>query len=434
MEKHPKKSTAPGRDLISNLPDEIIQSIVCRISCHKQAAQTSALSRRWRDLWCSHAFVKFDSTRGFQEFADSTMKRFSRDKLLRMQTLDISVEPDNDTIRFPPMEKLLDLASKRKAEYVSINIRRDRMRRNLIRLPYELLSNSSAKTLYLRNIRFESNKNGNDLLVRMNSLRSLEMENVAFQEERLFTNLIASSPNLETLELRGIPGMKKFRLSNIPNLKKFSISDLDDVEEIEISASGLLTLYFMCTRVFRIELIAPQLITLEIEHCGLLRLGDVSRVISKLPNLKSLTLYGFSSLAEQKLNLLNPKLEVFELCPPPGLEEIELDVGPNFSKFVLHWNHSSSLDELKKCEIRNAATHCTWEVHVFKPQISQTLQWFAQLKMFIARFPQFHTINIFVAEVGLNISCRSRILSSIYLSAASELPYQITPLGEFDGS
>ncbi|CAN1836988.1 60S ribosomal protein L28-1 [Linum perenne] len=523
MEKRPKKSAAGGY-LVSDLPDEILHSILSRIPCFKKAARTSALSRQWRNLWRSYPVVELDSTRmNLQEFHDATMAKFSRDKQLRMETLKISLTVythivpssadeqllyyvDFDTLRSPIAEKLLDLASKRKAKYVEVMTYL-----SFLCLSFGLLSIPSAEILRLGRIRFASNKNSDDLIVSLNSLRSLHLNNVEFHNEQLFNNLIASSPLLETLEIRSVKGMKKkLRVSNVANLKVLVISACYGVTEIEITASALHNLHIQeMDQEFRIELVTPQLNVLKImksklNSCGdlpvplnslrilslkdselgddqvllnlivgsplletlklrrvrflrklqlsnvpnlktlkitccncleeieiaayelrslhlrgdvlmnygktkllkielavpqlnvfkiidiLVKSGDLEAVVSKLQHLKSLTLIGLLP-AEKKLKLSGLKLEEFTLSPSPGLEEIELDAGPCLEKFLLCGDELSISDQIKKCEIKNFAATCHWEVD-FKMRL--THPWFESFKRFIARFSKFQTINI----------------------------------------
>ncbi|CAN1123896.1 F-box/FBD/LRR-repeat protein At3g52680 [Linum perenne] len=106
MSNHRKKSAARSDDLISELPDEILLSILRRLSSSSEAAMTTVLSKRWRSPWRSYPFVEFDF-RDFngsgeatdeisstavmahlRQFADATFDRFSRDKLLLMKTLE----------------------------------------------------------------------------------------------------------------------------------------------------------------------------------------------------------------------------------------------------------------------------------------------------------------------------------------------------------
>ncbi|CAN1123894.1 hypothetical protein LINPERHAP2_LOCUS2091 [Linum perenne] len=117
MSNHRKKSAATGDDLISELPDEILHSILRRLSSSREAAMTTVLSRRWRSPWQSYPFVEFDfrdlNCRGeageisstaamahLCQFGDATFDRFSGDKLLLMKTLKVDfgmLNEDEDT-------------------------------------------------------------------------------------------------------------------------------------------------------------------------------------------------------------------------------------------------------------------------------------------------------------------------------------------------
>ncbi|CAN1231749.1 F-box/FBD/LRR-repeat protein At3g52680 [Linum perenne] len=67
MSNHRKKSAARSDDLISELPDEILLSILRRLSSSSEAAMTTVLSKRWRSPWRSYPFVEFD----FRDFNGS---------------------------------------------------------------------------------------------------------------------------------------------------------------------------------------------------------------------------------------------------------------------------------------------------------------------------------------------------------------------------
>ncbi|CAI9292400.1 unnamed protein product [Lactuca saligna] len=53
-----------GVDLISNLPDHVLQLILSGIPSTEEAIRTSILSRRWRHLWTSIPSIDIDYTRG----------------------------------------------------------------------------------------------------------------------------------------------------------------------------------------------------------------------------------------------------------------------------------------------------------------------------------------------------------------------------------
>ncbi|CAN1751805.1 F-box/LRR-repeat protein 13 [Linum perenne] len=322
MKKQPKKSAAAaGKDLISELPDEILHSIIRRIACSKAAEQTIALSSRWRNLWRSYPVVQLNpktthdfysiGSEVFQKFHDATMKRFNQEKLLQMEALKLFIDIDEDHLSFPAaLEQLLELASERKAEYVGIEIGFRSF--SLCCLPFRLLSNSSAKTLKLKRIKFASGNNG--YLIVLNSLHSLHLNNVEFNDKRLFTNLIASSPLLETLKLESVTGMGKLWVSDVAKLKTLRFLHLNHVEFNELLLADLIAS-------------SPLLETLKLEYLRIRR----KLVVSNAANLKKLEIcycysgeiqiaaFGLRYLhirhsSNRVIGLIAPQLNVLQLC------------------------------------------------------------------------------------------------------------------------
>ncbi|CAN1844557.1 F-box/FBD/LRR-repeat protein At1g51370 [Linum perenne] len=399
-------------DLISELPDGVLHSIIHCLQSPDQEAQTIAISRRWETLWRSYPIVEFElyktenCNRDFQKFAEATINRFTRDSLLRMKILKISmdgiIDEDSFALYSPLVEQLVDLASRRKAEEVSINVTRcskGSYRAPYFLLPCTLLCDSAVKNLRFKGIEL---KWGNDHLpLSLKFLRSIYMFDVVIEDERILANLIASSPLLETMDLFGIPKLSKLQVSDAPKLRTFGIYGCNDLKEIEIAAPRLNSLSIHLWAEFRckIELTAPQLHQLEIadEHSGTLRVSDVAAVLSKLPSLKSFTLivciYNQQDWATLRLSV--PKLEELMLINLYGLSNIIIDGGPDLTKFSVEFAESCPT-ELQKCEINHAGA-CRWELHVGRecgttfvnPQL-----WFAQFKNFIVRCPQFRTVYI----------------------------------------
>ncbi|CAN1123899.1 hypothetical protein LINPERHAP2_LOCUS2095 [Linum perenne] len=163
MSNHRKKSAATADDVISELPDEILHSILRRLSSSREAAITTVLSRRWRSPWRSYPFVVFDfrdlNNRGeageisstavmaqLRQFGDATLDRFSGDQLLLMKTLKVVLEKGDSTIYSSVVNQLLNLAVERKAEVIAIIVTSHSHSHRLI-LQFGLLSNSAAKSL-----------------------------------------------------------------------------------------------------------------------------------------------------------------------------------------------------------------------------------------------------------------------------------------------
>ncbi|CAN1123586.1 F-box/FBD/LRR-repeat protein At1g51370, partial [Linum perenne] len=380
-----KPSMESDEDRISELPDGVLHSIIHCLQSPDQEAQTIAISRRWETLWRSYPIVEFElyktenCNRDFQKFAEATINRFTRDSLLRMKILKISMDGiiDEDTFALysPLVEQLVDLASRRKAEEVSINVTRcskGSYRAPYFLLPCTLLCDSAVKNLRFKGIEL---KWGNDHLpLSLKFLLSIYMFDVVIEDERILANLIASSPLLETMDLFGIPKLSKLQVSNAPKLRTLIINGCEDLKEIEIAAPRLHSLSIHLWAEFRcnIELTTPQLhhLVLGYEHSGTLR-----------------------DWATLRLSV--PKLEELMLINPYGLSNIIIDGGPDLTKFSVEYLESCPA-QLQKCEI-NHASACRWELHVgrecYKGSIGPQ-PWFIQFKNFMMNCPQFRTVYI----------------------------------------
>ncbi|CAN0892241.1 F-box/LRR-repeat protein 13, partial [Linum grandiflorum] len=378
-------------DWISLLPDEILHCILRRLRTSQQAAQTSALSKRWWNLWQSYPVVEFDykscnirqsHTDNLESFVLATIRRFSRDSLQRVEKMNLYVAGYDDTV-FPLVAELLNLASNRKAQEVCI-IPSSR-HSGYLDFPLESLSNSSLRSLRLGKMVLDRSRilsrlkitDKDDDLLPLNSLRSLHLWKVIISDERVLTDLFRSSPLLETLKLGkiDIEGLKKIRFSNFANLRTLTISsfgfNVDEIEEIEIVAPGLETLHLSdIPNVSRIDVTAPQLSHLEIDNHDL-GFGYITAMISSnfpyLETLKLTTMTGMKKILvskDAKLRTLTiscfgysydpnvVKVEEIEIVAP-GLETLHLDdirtvsridvTAPQLSHLEIGYYHDLSL-------------------------------------------------------------------------------------------
>ncbi|CAN0864586.1 F-box protein At5g03100 [Linum grandiflorum] len=409
-----KKRKKSAKDLISELPDEVIHCILRLIESPKQAAKTIALSKRWRSVWRSYPVVAFhyadcrrrrgQSTadaavvmRDLESFCNSTIDRFCRDSRFRIEALKISLIGDEDCVvplRSRVLELLLILASTRKAEEIHIEF----VAMGNLELPFRTLSDCAAKILRLTGIVFAYSEYC-DFPLSLGSLRSLHLNDIEFKNGgQLFMDMIACAPLLETLEFTDLGRLGKLRVSNVANLKTLEAYS-SQVEEVEITAPKLETLILRNLGVVaKADINAPRLKDFELVE-SLLTVDELQAIVSKLPSLKSLTLGQLVRLSEsKKLKFLIPKLEKFELGITSEMEEIELDAGPDLVKFVLN-SRGLCPDKLTKCKINNPSPACRWEADFSMLDYGhETIQQFAGfLKSFISRFNQlFHTLGISV--------------------------------------
>ncbi|CAN1751798.1 hypothetical protein LINPERHAP1_LOCUS4449 [Linum perenne] len=179
-------------------------------------------------------------------------------------------------------------------------------------------------------------------VAKLKSLRFLHLNLVKF-DEQLLTDLIASSPLLETLELENIAGMRKVVVSNAANLKKLEIYCCFDLEEIQIAASGLLDLHIdKSYQVWSIGLIAPQLKVLK------LGLASLCLDVNSCSVLNDLCLNGFILDDEQAfLNFIaaNPLLETLQLRNIRNLKKLQLSNVPYLKTLAVE--HCNDLEEIE---------------------------------------------------------------------------------------
>ncbi|CAN1124245.1 Putative F-box/FBD/LRR-repeat protein At5g56810 [Linum perenne] len=383
---------ADGKDRISELPDEILLCILRRLPSQEEAARSIAISKRWGSVWRLYPIVEYDRWEYLQEFCDASINRFSRDGLLRMKILKLKVPLLGGRIFSDSLqrafEQLFYSALERKAEEVKIEIIQNHSSIPRNCFTFRLIFNSALKILRLRGIQFNG-WNDDQLPLCSNSLRTLCLDDVEL--DGFYTSLIASSPQLETLELRVVIVDRKLEISNLIYLKEIKICSMDDIllEEIDITAPGLETLSIpLAADTKKFELTAPQLHLLKIFKISNFR---VDELISKLESLKSLTLEGFGD-SVTKLKFSSPNLEKLTLWMSRELREIDLDCGPRLTEFELACKWSVPW-VLQECRINNAPA-CKWMVRISMYQCELTSGWFVQLRGFIDRFTRFEKVHL----------------------------------------
>ncbi|CAN1745813.1 Short integuments 2, mitochondrial [Linum perenne] len=195
------------------------------------------------------------------------IRNASRDKILELNEVDVHAKAQADLQRFCDTtidrysrDNLLPLEKQKLSGEVEIDVTKH-AREPGIKLPLTALFNSTVKILRLSQVMFDK---GANLPLSPTALRFLHLNYVVFEEDGILTNLIASSPHLETLELVCSKNLKKLQFSNVGSLKNLKIEHYQSMEEIEIVAPGLHSLYLETRPEFKFKLTAPQLNLLQI--------------------------------------------------------------------------------------------------------------------------------------------------------------------------
>ncbi|XP_041001940.1 F-box/LRR-repeat protein 25-like [Juglans microcarpa x Juglans regia] len=199
-------------NLITQLPDHIIHYILSLLRNTKDAARTSILSKRWRELWTSFSILKFDQqniqeegnldlrNENFKDFVDNSLKRHLEQKL--------------------SIRKLISTLLSRKT------------------LPRSVFA---AKTL--TGLRLYGCKLNSCGYLKLPHLQKLYMRQVILDQQAI-SNLISGCPLVEDLRFIHCTGLKDLQVSGLLKLDRFEMHHFHGMEKVEITAPNLLTFWY----------------------------------------------------------------------------------------------------------------------------------------------------------------------------------------------
>ncbi|CAI0544178.1 unnamed protein product [Linum tenue] len=304
-------------DLISSLPDEIIHKILGRLNSPKQAALTSALSRRWLNLWRSYPVVEFRSNefnksaagqRKFSRFAASARKLWKRRTPLDALRLSLAIITK-------PAQGILArlLASALRADGGS-PLEVEIGTTSFYKIPEGLLSNCS-RTRVLKIKGCNLNALGT---VSLHSLQVLNLSIVRITDQILHY-ILENAPNLESLSLSLSGGIERLEVSarNFPKLKTLEIHTGGYVSELELLLSTAPFLERLDltegTKPWKLRILslssAPNLKFLKITNFDseeIVQSDHVNDFITMLPSLRVLEIFGRESHVQVELHPDSP--------------------------------------------------------------------------------------------------------------------------------
>ncbi|CAH8385884.1 unnamed protein product [Eruca vesicaria subsp. sativa] len=201
------------RDLISDLPDELLLKILSSLSS-KGVVTTSVLSRRWQSLWKEVKTFRYDDDRPLMyaltvsNFTVFISKR-SRVEILQLKLTPYSLQSEID--------RLLCNAPARSLKELKIE-----MLYNSLELPESLFSYPQLETLILEKLSLvDVPPNAN-----LACLKRLKLLSVRFSCDESVKKLLSICPRLEELAVRRstYTNVKIFAI-NVPTLRSLSINN-----------------------------------------------------------------------------------------------------------------------------------------------------------------------------------------------------------------
>nr|VDD45848.1 unnamed protein product [Brassica oleracea] len=178
-----------AEDLISNLPDVILQHILCFVPTTKDAISTSLLSRRWRYVWCEVPSLSLDvGTLTTAAWVNEALTRYTAPKTKSFH-LTIKYVMKN----IPYMDTWIKFAMSHNVENLSLNFLHYYGGYKLLDFFY---NSSSVKQL---NIKL-SGYNHTICTVSWTSLRKLSLRFCILFDESM-AKILSGCPVLEYLKL-----------------------------------------------------------------------------------------------------------------------------------------------------------------------------------------------------------------------------------------
>ncbi|XP_010507656.1 PREDICTED: F-box/LRR-repeat protein At3g03360-like [Camelina sativa] len=232
---HRRREIKRGRDpredidLISSLPDEILQIILSFIST-KLAITTSVLSRRWRHVWCDTPSLSFsDNCNLDPSSVDKILSRCTARKMMSFQLCAIGFHYRNY------VNSWIEFAKSRNVENLLLE------KHGFDDIPDSFYTNSSVKQLYLKSAY------GDDLDPKCSVLdlsKSPRLKTLEIESEYWLQGVKIVAPHIHSLRLR-------FTISDFA----YSLVDVSPLTEAELDVDSgsheKLNVYYIKTIVLK---------------------------------------------------------------------------------------------------------------------------------------------------------------------------------------
>ncbi|XP_051201781.1 F-box/FBD/LRR-repeat protein At1g51370 [Lolium perenne] len=231
-----------GKDRLNGLHDDLLHQIIAHLP-FTDAARTSVLAARWRQLWRSTPLAIDDGHLPVPARATSAVARFLEEHPGPFRTVRLR------HCRFASLDPTWPrlLAGKGTLQELALHNKVGKVQPYPARLPAEILRCASLRCLSLALWEFPGDLSGGADII-LPQLRVLELINIYISKEDLDT-LLAFSPVLETLTVRGPWAFRSGAFWNYHKGKRFHLRSqslrsvvlgLSGVEQFEVTDAPVL--------------------------------------------------------------------------------------------------------------------------------------------------------------------------------------------------
>ncbi|KAH0926945.1 hypothetical protein HID58_019201 [Brassica napus] len=303
-----------AEDLISNLPDVILQHILCFVPTTKVAIRTSLLSRRWRHVWCEVPSLPLDV--GTLTTAASVNEALTRYTAPKTKSFHLTIKYVMKNI--PYMDTWIKFAMSHSVENLSLDFLHHYYR---YKLPDFLYNSSSVKQLNIK-LSFYHTIVPPECTVSWTSLRNLSLTCYSLSDESM-AKILSGCPILENLSLN-FPSRSHYKLPdffyNTSSFKRLNITlsrNQTIVPQCTVSWTSLHKLSLKFCRLSdesmaKILSGCPVLEYLKLYHCGELNVLD----LSQSPRLRTLEVIRNMTTVRGPRQIVAPHIHCLRLYDP----------------------------------------------------------------------------------------------------------------------
>ncbi|GLU14383.1 hypothetical protein SLE2022_309580 [Rubroshorea leprosula] len=238
-------------DRISQLPEHIIHQILASVRCKKDAARTSILSKRWREIWASFSNLVFDQRKfhtqernlqgvsdsqeikrkieAFRNYVDNTLQSRIQQKV-SIQKFMLHVTYYNQELA-ANVDRWIDAAIERNIQDLDLHL--PAKKRRCYNLPQRVFATKTITAL-----RVYGCKLGTCDDIKLSHLQKLCLGKLHI-DEQIIRNLICICPLIEDFRLINCSGLKTLLVSDVPNLKRVDLHLCRGLKKVELLAPNL---------------------------------------------------------------------------------------------------------------------------------------------------------------------------------------------------
>lgn len=421
-------------DYISQLPEHIIHQIIGCLRCTKDAARTSVLSKKWRDIWTSFSYLVFDQrkflgqlrclkkpseaqtrkiTNAFGNHVDNTLHSLieQKDRSIQKFVLHMTDYISGMTTR---VDQWIDLALKNNIKELEIHV--PRIRDRCYSLPQCVLTANKISALRVYGCKMGPCNNLN-----LSNLKKVCLGKLFVNEKRI-ENLIRSCPLLEDFRLIYTTGLKTFQVSDLPKLKRVDLHSCSGLEKVNIQASNLESFWYLGKKYMR---------CIDLSTCNTLKIFTLEdpklkdewfqKHLSCFPVLEKLVLSKCNAL--KNITISSFKLKTLILRDCKQLEEADIDT-PNLLSFE-YKGDKMPFSSLNPSSLNEAKLY-------FKPSRTEEgkprfhngddhTPWFARLQEFLEKFNYSRGLKLVARSA--KVSSFPTLLCTVFIRNKVLYPY-----------